>query len=89
MCAEAVPWRCHRSLIADVLVVRGFPVEHIMRPGVSKTHALHPLAVVDQGVVRYPSLPHADSAIDEDLAEHDGDVNRQATAPHDRPRGPD
>ena len=30
MCAEAVPWRCHRSLIADALIVRGVPVEHIM-----------------------------------------------------------
>jgi uncharacterized protein (DUF488 family) len=30
MCAEAVPWRCHRSLIADALVVRGIPVEHIL-----------------------------------------------------------
>ena len=30
MCAEAVPWRCHRSLIADALVVRGVAVEHIL-----------------------------------------------------------
>lgn len=30
MCAEAVPWRCHRSLIADALVARGIPVEHIL-----------------------------------------------------------
>jgi uncharacterized protein (DUF488 family) len=30
MCAEAVPWRCHRSLVADALVARGVPVEHIM-----------------------------------------------------------
>ena len=30
MCAEAVPWRCHRSLVADALVARGIPVEHIM-----------------------------------------------------------
>ena len=29
MCAEAVPWRCHRSLVADTLTVRGLPVEHI------------------------------------------------------------
>ena len=29
MCAEAVPWRCHRSLVADDLTVRGVPVEHI------------------------------------------------------------
>lgn len=29
MCAEAVPWRCHRSLLSDALPVRGFQVEHI------------------------------------------------------------
>jgi uncharacterized protein (DUF488 family) len=57
MCAEAVPWRCHRFLIADALVVRGLAVEHIMGPGVSRTHSLHPLAVVDEGVVTYPSPP--------------------------------
>ncbi len=61
MCAEAVPWRCHRSLIADALLLRGFSVEHIMRLGVSRTHSLHPLAVVDQGVLRYPDTPSADS----------------------------
>jgi len=59
MCAEAVPWRCHRSLIADALVVHGFAVEHIMRPGVSRIHSLHPLAVVDQKSVTYPSPPPA------------------------------
>ncbi len=37
MCAEAVPWRCHRSLIADALVVRGVTVEHIL--GASRTQA--------------------------------------------------
>jgi hypothetical protein len=55
MCAEAVPWRCHRFLIADALVVCGFTVEHIMGPGVAKTHSLHPLAGVDEGLIRYPS----------------------------------
>ena len=34
MCAEAVPSRCHRSLIADALMVRGIPVEHIMTAGI-------------------------------------------------------
>jgi hypothetical protein len=33
MCAEAVPWRCHRSLIATVLVLRGWRVRHILGPG--------------------------------------------------------
>jgi len=82
MCAEAVPWRCHRFLIADALVVRGFAVEHIMGQGVAKTHSLHPLAVVDQGVVKYPSPLRADSAVDDTLAEQDGDAHRQSDAPH-------
>ncbi|MDA8217818.1 MAG: DUF488 domain-containing protein [Dehalococcoidales bacterium] len=55
MCAEALPWRCHRFLIADALVVRAFPVEHLMSPGVSRAHSLHPLAVVDNRLVRYPN----------------------------------
>lgn len=57
MCAEAVPWRCHRYLIADALVVRGFSVAHIMGPGVSREHSLHPLAVVEKGTIRYPAPP--------------------------------
>jgi len=47
MCSEAVPWRCHRSLIADALTVRGIPVEHIMSAAVRKPHALTPFAHVD------------------------------------------
>jgi uncharacterized protein (DUF488 family) len=46
MCAEAVPWRCHRSLIADALVVRGIPVEHIMTLASSRPHKLTPFARV-------------------------------------------
>jgi uncharacterized protein (DUF488 family) len=37
MCAEAVPWRCHRSLIADALVVRGIAVEHILSASRTQT----------------------------------------------------
>jgi uncharacterized protein (DUF488 family) len=47
MCAEALPWRCHRSLIADALTVRGIPVEHIMSAATRKPHALTPFAHVD------------------------------------------
>lgn len=57
MCAEAVPWRCHRYLIADALLVRGFPVEHIMGPGTTRTHTLHPMAVVEEGLIIYPPPP--------------------------------
>jgi uncharacterized protein (DUF488 family) len=54
MCAEAVPWRCHRSMVADALVVRGIPVEHIMGPNKRKPHVLTPFAVVDGTRVTYP-----------------------------------
>jgi 2-amino-4-hydroxy-6-hydroxymethyldihydropteridine diphosphokinase len=55
MCAEAVPWRCHRSLIADALVARGIRVEHIMS-GVRRTpHTVTPAARVNGTRVTYPS----------------------------------
>ena len=43
MCAEAVPWRCHRSLMADALTVRGVPVVHILRANAGA--AAHPQAM--------------------------------------------
>ncbi len=46
MCAEAVPWRCHRQVIADHLAARGIPVRHILGPGQSRGHELHPAAHV-------------------------------------------
>jgi uncharacterized protein (DUF488 family) len=54
MCAEAVPWRCHRSLIADALLVRGIPVEHIMGPGARRPHTLRSFARVQDGTLTYP-----------------------------------
>ncbi|HWG44257.1 MAG TPA: DUF488 domain-containing protein [Gemmataceae bacterium] len=54
MCAEAVPWRCHRSLIADALVARGVPVEHIMSPTRRQPHTLRPFAHVHGERVTYP-----------------------------------
>jgi uncharacterized protein (DUF488 family) len=54
MCAEAVPWRCHRSLIADALVARGVTVEHIMGVGVARPHVLNPMAVVANDTLTYP-----------------------------------
>ncbi|HYQ91003.1 MAG TPA: DUF488 family protein, partial [Candidatus Competibacteraceae bacterium] len=47
MCAEAVPWRCHRSLIADALSVRGIPVEHLLSVTQRQAHRLTPWAQVD------------------------------------------
>ncbi len=53
MCAEAVPWRCHRSLIADALVARGVPVWHIVGSGRCQAHALTAWARVEDGRVDY------------------------------------
>jgi uncharacterized protein (DUF488 family) len=47
LCAEAVPWRCHRQLIADALVVRGVDVRHIMGHGAPAPHRLTPFARID------------------------------------------
>jgi uncharacterized protein (DUF488 family) len=54
MCAEAVPWRCHRMLIADALVVRGIPVEHILSAARSRRHTLKPWARVEGTRITYP-----------------------------------
>jgi uncharacterized protein (DUF488 family) len=54
MCAEAVPWRCHRSLVADALLVRGIPVEEIIGPQKPRPHKLTPFAKVDGGRISYP-----------------------------------
>jgi hypothetical protein len=54
MCAEAVPWRCHRSLIADALVVHGLRVEEIISGTRRQAHALTPFARVTGTVVTYP-----------------------------------
>ena len=57
MCAEAVPWRCHRSLVADALVVRGEHVEHILDLGPTQTHRLNPMARVEDGHIIYSKPP--------------------------------
>jgi len=61
MCAEAVPWRCHRSLIADALVARGIEVLEILTAAKSQPHKLTPFARLDGTDVTYPesgtSLP--------------------------------
>jgi uncharacterized protein (DUF488 family) len=55
MCAEAVPWRCHRSLIADALLVRGIRVEDIMSLARRQVHVLTPFAKVHGTEVTYPA----------------------------------
>ncbi len=59
MCSEAVPWRCHRSMIADALVIRGIPVEHILTAGPTKPHTLTTFAQVNGTQITYPPLPAA------------------------------
>jgi uncharacterized protein (DUF488 family) len=54
MCAEAVPWRCHRSLIADALVVRDISVEHILSASKTQSHVLKPWAKVRGTTITYP-----------------------------------
>lgn len=57
MCAEAVPWRCHRSLVADALIGSGDEVVDIMGPRSGRPHALTPWAQVDGRRVTYPGPP--------------------------------
>lgn len=54
MCAEAVPWRCHRSLIADALLARGVTVTEILSATKSQPHAKTPFAQFDGQRVTYP-----------------------------------
>lgn len=57
MCAEAVPWRCHRSLIGDALIVRGWTVLDIMCAGECKPHRLPDFARVVGERLEYPAEP--------------------------------
>jgi uncharacterized protein (DUF488 family) len=54
MCAEAVPWRCHRSLVADALEVRGTPVVEILSETNWRMHALTPFPHVEGQTITYP-----------------------------------
>lgn len=54
MCAEVLPWRCHRNLIADALSVRGVEVRHIMSPTSCPIHTLTSWAKVDGRLLTYP-----------------------------------
>jgi uncharacterized protein (DUF488 family) len=57
MCSEAVPWRCHRRLVSDALIVRGWKVFDIVGQGPARPHALTPFAHVEQGRLTYPAQP--------------------------------
>lgn len=55
MCAEAVPWRCHRNLLSDELTRRGIAVLHILGPGSSSEHMMNPAARDAGGFLVYGS----------------------------------
>jgi uncharacterized protein (DUF488 family) len=56
MCAEAVPWRCHRSLIADALIARGIAAEDLASPTRRTPHKLTPFARLRGTSITYPGL---------------------------------
>ncbi len=55
MCAEAVPWKCHRGLLSDALLIRGVRVVHILSQGKAQDHVLTPFARVKGGRITYPA----------------------------------
>lgn len=57
MCAEAVPWRCHRSMIGDALLVRGYQVLDIISPTSATPHTLTSFAKIDEERIWYPPDP--------------------------------
>lgn len=54
MCAEAVPWRCHRSLVGDALVKKGWLVRNIMSAKTAERHKLTPFLKMRKGQIAYP-----------------------------------
>jgi len=56
MCAEAVPWRCHRSLISDALIVHGLEVKDIMGIYKESMHKINPMAMVSKDKIYYPKI---------------------------------
>jgi uncharacterized protein (DUF488 family) len=54
MCAEAVPWRCHRNLVSDELVRRGIEVVHILALRSTRRHEMNPHARIEDGHLIYP-----------------------------------
>ena len=56
MCAEAVPWRCHRSLISDALLIRGLEVRHIISAKSFPFHQLTSFAIVEGDRITYPEI---------------------------------
>lgn len=55
MCAEALPWQCHRQLLADAFLVHGWHIRHIFDNG-CREHQLPPFARPEGKIIRYPTL---------------------------------
>lgn len=83
MCAEAVPWRCHRSLIADALVMLGVAVEHILSKTRRQKHVLTPWAVVRDGRLNSPRASPCQKGFTQQVAEREnplpGNADRRRT----------
>ena len=67
MCAEAVPWRCHRSLIGDALLVRGVQVEDILSATSRRPHEMTPFARVQGLELTYPAIKTKENAVQREL----------------------
>lgn len=63
LCAEAVPWRCHRSMIGDALLARGMRVEEIPSRSRTRAHTLTPWALMRQKRVSYPASLKGSKAV--------------------------
>jgi len=65
MCAERLPWHCHRYLISDYLVVHGVSVTHLIATGSSRAHALHPVARLAGELLVYDRMEQPDLGLNE------------------------
>ncbi len=88
LCAEAVPWRCHRWLVSDAVLARGVNVVHLLDAQHAEPHVLNPAARVDErGRLTYPAAETPDSrpAAASDHATRKLHQTRLAFDPHGRP----
>jgi uncharacterized protein (DUF488 family) len=53
MCAERLPWQCHRYLISDYLVMRGMHVVHLVTQGKTQEHTLNPITRIQDDILIY------------------------------------
>lgn len=86
MCAEAVPWRCHRSLVADALTARHIPVEHIISPSSRHPHELTSFAAVRGTRITYPA-PDSQTTMDFTPDESDRKTQAKGTGKRKGRRG--